>query len=133
MNNRTPSKHMVVVFNPNNDPSVAQMLAAEQAKDPKVRSINCASRMGMITTTAGTFWLDDEGCGSSEPFEKNGCEMSFYRNLEGAIEVFPFANAVFSLEECKACATGEVVRLDEFIGYGRRKDANLAEWEKALA
>lgn len=133
MNDRTPSKHMVVVFNPNNDPSVAEMLAVEKAKNPKVISISCTSRMGLITTTAGTFWLDDEGCGSATSFDKQGCELAFHRNLEGAIECIPFAYAVFNLDECKACATGEVVRLDEFIGHGRRKDANLAEWEKALA
>ena len=134
---RKTSQHIVRVFNPNLDPSVAEMLKAEQAKNPKVSNISCHNRLGLISTPKGTFCVDAEGCGPWEPVETAGFSVDFYRELleDGGkgIEIVPFATAKFSLDELKATLTSEELTLDKFVGQGRRKNENYTEWEKALS
>jgi hypothetical protein len=130
---RKTSRFTVKVFDPNRDPSVAEMLKAEMAKDARVTGIRAPGKFAMVTTAKGTFWLDDEGVGDTRSIETQGCPVQFYRTLTpNHFEVIPFATAKYSLDECKACVTGEEVTLDKFIGYGRRKDGNFEQWEAAL-
>ena len=134
---RRTTKFVVRVFNPNIDPSVAENLKAEQVKDPTVSAINCPSRLGMVETPKGTFWLDPEGCGGAKPLEEEGCSLEFHREHirdgKGSFECIPFAKSIYSLAECKACATGELISLERFIGSGHRKDANFEDWFTALS
>ena len=130
---RKTSRFTVKVFDPNRDPSVAEMLKAEMEKDARVVGIRAPGKFGLIATAQGTFWLDDEGVGNTRKIESEGCPVEFYRSLVGGFEVIPFATAKYSLEECKACETGEVMSLDKFIGAGGRKDENYARWESFLA
>ncbi len=130
---RKTSRFTVRVFDPNRDPSVAQMLASEIQKDGRVTGMRCRGRLGMVQTAKGTFWLDDEGVGDARRMEDRGCPVQFYRDLVGgSFEAIPAFTATYSLEECRACETGEAVALDRFIGAGRRKDANFEQWEAAL-
>jgi hypothetical protein len=134
---RQKSKHLVKVFDPNRDPSVIERLKAEQKADPTVVSIEPLGRWGMIETSSGTYFLTDEGVGSAKP--DTSLAIDFYRHQQEAnggktFEVIPFARATFSLAEIKACATGEVVSLDQFIrSFGSRLEANFEAWEKALS
>ncbi len=130
---RQQSKHEVVVFDPNRDPSVATELAVEIQKDPTVIAIKATRCLGMVKGPQGTYWLDNEGCGSKNTIETRGCPVEFHREfVGGSFEPIPFSTATFRLDECQACETGEKMTLDKFIGTGKRKDANFAEWEKIL-
>jgi len=131
---RKTSKHIVTVFDPNRDPSVPGALNEAIQKDARVSGLKAPTRLGLVKTDKGTYWLDDEGCGSTKTVESRGCPVEFHREfVDGSFEPFPNATATFSLEECLACATGETLTLDKFIGFGRRKDENFATWEAQLS
>lgn len=113
---RKACQHVVRVFDPNNDPSVAENLKKEQGNDPRVTGIRCKGRFGLVETPKGTFCLDDTGfrnnklVGVDDPVAFN-----FYREMPDGIEDRPFARASFSLEECMAMLTGEEIPLREFV------------------
>lgn len=137
---RTPINILVMGFDPNKDPSVAEMLKAERAKNPKVERIYCHSTWGMVETPKGVFCLDTEGVGPDKPIDNTGLPVEFYREYEADAEgkspwePMPFARATFSLEEVKALATGVHKRLDEFIEtFGRRKEGNYQDWASFLS
>jgi len=125
---------MVVVFNPMNDPSVAENLKAEQKKNPKVVELySHPGLMGLIETPKGTFCIDCEGVGDENSIDKNGVKVHFYRKLEDGFEVMPFATATYSLADCKACAVGDPISLHEFIEHGKtRKEENYQQWNTFL-
>lgn len=133
MSNRKQSIHIVKVFDPRREPTLPDILKAEQAKDPKVTAIRAEyNRLGLVSSPKGTFWLDEEGVGGKDTVEKNGCSICFYRSFAEGFDVIPFASAKYTLEECLACATGETLRLDEFIRNGSRMDDNFETWERLL-
>ena len=137
MDERQTSRHMVKVFDLNRNPGIDEMLKEEQAKDPKVTSIVTVGRWGMVETPKGAYFLTDDGVGQAGPSDR--LTVEFHRRMgetngsnQFSFEPFPFASATFTLDECKACLTGEELTLDKFIGLGRRKDDNYATWAKAL-
>lgn len=130
--NRQNSKFKVIVFDPNRDPSVAANAAAEKAKDKTVIGVSAIGRWGMIETPNGTYCIDNDGVGESVPMALRGPSIPFCRKFEGRLECAPFAEARYSLAECQACATGEILSLDQFIGSGTRKNNNFDQWEKFL-
>lgn len=129
---RKVSKHMVVVFNPMNDPSIPEQLKAEQAKNPKVTGLMTPyNRLGLVETPKGTFCIDTEGVGDSNPIDATGVEFLFFRMFADGWEAAHFAKATYSLADCKACATGDVVPLHEFVETGKaRKEENYQQWDK---
>lgn len=136
---RTPSNIVVFGFDPMKDPSVPEMLKAEQVKNPEVERIYCHGAWGMVETPKGVFCLTTEGVGPSKPINETGVVVDFYReykpNDKGlrAFEPVPFARATYSLKDVIACATGVHKRLDEFVDtFGARKESNYTEWERAL-
>ncbi len=131
---RKQSTHIVKLFDPNKDPSVAEALKAEQARDPSVTAVLAEGKFGLVRTEKGTFGLTDEGEGSRTPLEKRGIAIPFTRDTGTAFECTPFATATYSLADCEACLTGEEQRLDEFIrSFGDRLDRNFEAWERALS
>ena len=135
---RQHSKHVVRVFDPNRDPSVADMLRQEQARDPKVVAVKAHARYGLVATPGGTFCLDSEGCGPRREIDSKGMPIDFHRYFvdepgRSQFEAGPFATATYSLADCEACLTGESLRLDEFVSSRSfRNDRNFAAWEEVL-
>jgi hypothetical protein len=136
---RTQSGHVVRVFDPNRDPSVKEMLAQEQAKDPKVVAIKAHERYGLVATPKGTFALHSEGIGPRRPIDKMGMPVGFHRHFvdepgRQSFECGAFATATYALADCEACLTGESLRLDEFVSAASfRNDRNFEAWEALLA
>ena len=114
---RNISNHIVRVFDPNKDPSVAERLKVEQVKDPSVTAVNCHLRVGLIEMPEGTFCIDQDGTGDPLPLDSEGFAVNFYRTHkgDGGTEDTPFTRATFSLAECKACETGETLPVHEFM------------------
>jgi len=134
MTERKPSLHIVTVFDPHKDPSVAEMLQSEIRDNPTVISLFTLPRKGLVSSKKGTFWMDDAGEFSKNTVESKGCKVFFRRRFaDGTEDDIPFATALYSLEECLACATGEVVRLDEFIERSAFGDINFDMWERELS
>ena len=138
---RTTSKHIVRVFNPNRDPSVAEMLKLEQAADARVVEVIARGHYGLVTTPAGTFCLNYEGKGPRRPINKMGVPIEFFVSRkvveQPVYEKFEFtllATATYTLAECEAYLTGESLRLDEFIleQPSNKYDQQFEAWEKLL-
>jgi hypothetical protein len=126
---RTESKHTVLIFDPVREPSVAVVLQKEQAKNPAVKQITTKIRYGLVRTPKGTFCLNEAGNGPSRPIDKLGTPIYFYNDVDTKI----CACAMFSLAECEACVTDELVRLDQFLPPSDRNDKFLEAWEKRLS
>lgn len=134
-NERQPSKHTVILFDPNKDASVAEALKAEQKRDPKVVGIKAVGEFGLVETPKGVFFLDSDGVGEENAVTT--VPVEFYRHFKEAdgstsFEPIPFATARFSVQECKALKVGEKP-LHLFIKkFGFRLEANYNMWETFL-
>lgn len=136
---RNPSQHIVKVFDPNRDPSVAEMLKEEQDKDQKVTSVRAHGRFGLVQTSRGTFALNDDGIGPGRSIDERGIPVPFYRHFDerpghDSFEPTNFATATYSLADCEATLTGETMLLDQFIRtFSAQHDRNYEMKEKTFS
>lgn len=135
MSDRTPSKHMVVVFDLEKNPDVLGVLKTLQHKDKRITRLFCHGKMGTITTPNGILVINDSGIGEHTPVQKLAVE--FYREFakgDGKVDcdLSPYDTAFFSLAEIEAAKTGEVVPLHEFVGDGDWKNGNYEAWRVFL-
>ena len=124
---RAKSKYIVRVFNPDNEPSVRDMLSKEQASDPKITSVTARWRYGLVTTPKGVFCITEDGYGPNRTIAGLGAPIHFFKGDESR----SFATAIFSLADCESLMTGESLSLDEFIGA--QHDVAFTTWERRLS
>lgn len=135
MENRAPSKHIVAIFDPNNDPYIAKLLKDEQRLYPKagIVAIRTGTTHGLVTVNGKVFCVNKNGVGSHFPLDPRKVDIhSYHVYANGNLSATPCVTGEFSLKDCQDCLTGETLRLDEFVDQGATQDKNFAVWEKLL-